>query len=165
MPKAKVIPKAKGKKSKSNKSDNPQIKADIRAINEIRKELGKGPLPINNNKWYTDICTYAETKYGANMQLAVKMIGSTITSYTAKQFNDTKGRTTAKLNAIVTKQRGMANHTLDECIRAQDMNWFDSLQYNEMNHVQEAMLDAGQLDFRQASVKVVETKLSGIRPR
>lgn len=145
-------------------ADEAKIRSDIKAINDIRKELGKRPLPVRNDKWFKDITKYAQAKYSGNVDLAIKMISATITPYGANQLNRTKGKTTAKINTVVHKS-GMSSHTLDEVIRAQDMNWFDSLQYNEMNHVQEELLKSGDLDFRQASVKVVETKLNGVRPR
>lgn len=146
------------------KKVDPQVVNDIRAINAIRKDLGKRPLPVRNSKWYTDIVKYSKQKYGGNQELSIKMIGASLTPYMATKLNNTKGRTISMINKVVNKQ-GMYNHTLDEAIRAQNVSWFESLQFEEMNHVQEAMLSSGQLDIRQSSNKIVETKLHGLRPK
>lgn len=149
---------------KVNKSNSNETAHDIRAINSIRKELGKRPMPIKQNKWYNDVVKFASSKYGANNELAIKMIAASMSPYMANKLNKTKGRTTAMLNTVVNK-KGMANHSIDDAIRAQNVNFFESNQFNEMNHVQEAMLDSGQLDLRQVSNKIIETKLNGLRPR
>ncbi len=153
--------------AKTNKIDRQvndnRIQKDIREINKIRRELGKRPMPIKNNTWYKNVVKYAQEKYPKNPEFAVKMIGSGMTPYGAEKLNKSKTYK-AQLNTVVNK-RNFSNSTLDQAIRAQDVTMFESYQFGEMNAVQEAMLDVGQLDVRQATRAIYETKLTGLRPR
>lgn len=136
---------------------NKAYEKDIRKINKIRKELGKNPLPVKNNKWYDVVLSTADTY--TNKELAIKMIAADLTPYTAQKYNKQNANTSkAQLRKRVQTQHG--RFSLDEVIRNNSIQAFESNQYEQMNVTQETLLEQGQLSFDDAGTVLVETSLS-----
>lgn len=148
--------------NKANKT-NPGKVSNIKQINDIRKELGKGKLPLRNNKWYDHVESFALQRY-SNPELAIKMISADITPYRANQLNKTN-LTGAKnmLSRITLQRHGL--YSLDDAIRNNSFEMFESDQFEQFNVTQEHLLNEGEMDLLRARTKMVESKLVGIRKK
>lgn len=147
---------------KQQNKRRPQVEANIKEINKIRKELGKPALPIRNNKWYDVVESYA-SRYG-NMEIAIKMIGADMSVYKANKWNNQNANTAkADINRMVNSQHG--RFTLDEAIRSNSLIEFESNQFSQFNATQETLLESGNLNVSDVGTLIRETEIKVVRKK
>lgn len=138
---------------------------DIKEVNELRRMVGRPKLPNETRgsiEWMRRMTLWANRRYGSNASLAIALVGAVITPYQAKALEKRRNYI-SWLNAFVNA----GSPTIDEAIRTQNSEIYDSNQIQEQDIDTERELDAyfyeGTGLGEKAKEKVLDGRIKGLR--